>query len=408
MTAPQDLRAKLANSSLDLLPNLELMQSLLAVGLVLVSTCNRIELYVETTSISSLFDWLGRHLELDQQTLQRHIYVHTDVGVARHLMRVVSGLDSMVLGEVEIAGQLKRAYQLALEHGGVSKVLSRVFESAFAVAKKVRTQTSIGVNPISVVYLAVRLAERVFANLADQTVLLIGAGNTAQLALKHLYAAGVRRFLIANRTQARALTIGRDVPTDATVEVLALGEVPQVLVRTDMVVAATAAPLPIVGKGMVEQALKARKYRAMFMIDLSVPRNIEPQVHQLADVYLYGIDDLQNLATEHIKKRSDAVPPAQNIINTAVDDFAVWLDSQSSINTIQAFRHKCELQRDVVLAEALRQLKHGKEPQVVLEWLARTLLNRLIHEPTVQLRRASATKNVEILKVFSSLLALES
>jgi glutamyl-tRNA reductase len=389
-TAAIEVREKLASGSHAwLATSAEIMHSAHVSGIVWLSTCNRTEIYVETTSWRALMVWLSRRLQLDINVLKKYTYVHFDLDAARHLMQVASGLDSMVLGEVEIFGQLKAAYQQALKHGQVTKHLGKLFESAFSVAKKVRTQTEIGMNPISVAYLAVRLAERIFTSINEQVVLLIGAGDTAQLMLKHLHGAGVRHFIIANRTLTNSQVLARTVADTALVEIIELGMVPDILARADIVVTTTAAPLPIVGKGMVERAIKARKYRAMFMIDLAVPRNIEPQVQQISDVYLYGIDDLQNIAEEHQKSRAIAVPQADLIIAAAVKNFKLWLDCQHTVPTIQAFRQSCELQRDRTLQEALRQLESGKDAKEVLQRFAHVLLNRLLHEPTVQLRNAN-------------------
>jgi len=301
------------------------------------------------------------------------------------------------LGEAEIVGQLKFSYQLALQQGYVSKSLSRLFQSTFSVAKKVRTRTNIGVNPISVAYLAVRLAERIFAHISEQTVLIIGAGDTARLLLKHLCSAGVKRFFIANRTIERSQDMLRDVAVDCAVELIDLSLVPDYLPRADIVVTATAAPLPIVGKGMVEQAIKARKHRPIFMIDLSVPRNIELQVRDISDVYLYGIDDLQTIAAEHKRFRFNAAKQADLIIDAEADKFMSWLQGQHEISTIQAFRQNCEAQRDQSLNEALRQLQLGKDAEQVVHRLAHVMLNRILHQPTVQMREASTKGDAEFL-----------
>lgn len=389
-TASIEVREKLVSGKDTwLATSAEIMHSAHAGGIVWLSTCNRTEIYVETTSWRTLMVWLSRRLQLDINVLKKYTYVHFDLDAARHLMQVASGLDSMVLGEVEIFGQLKTAYQQALKHGHVTKRLGKLFESAFSVAKKVRTQTEIGMNPISVAYLAVRLAERIFTRINEQVVLLIGAGDTAHLMLKHLHSSGVRHFIIANRTLANSQILARTVADTALVEIIELGMVPDILSRADIVVTTTAAPLPIVGKGMVEKAIKARKYKAMFMIDLAVPRNIEPQVQQISDVYLYGVDDLQNIAAEHQRSRAIAVPQADLIIASAVKKFMLWLDCQHTVPTIQAFRQSCELQRDRSLNEALRQLESGKDAKEVLQRFAHVLLNRLLHEPTVQLRNAN-------------------
>jgi glutamyl-tRNA reductase len=399
-TATVDVREKLALND-------EITHSACVSGVVLLSTCNRTEIYVETSSWRSLLTLLSKNLRLDINAFKKYTYVHFDIEAVIHLMQVASGLDSMVLGEVEIFGQLKAAYQLAQRQGCVTPSLGRLFEHAFSAAKKVRTQTEIGMNPISVAYLAVRLAERIFTRISDQTVLLIGAGDTALLILKHLNSAGVTRFIIANRTLAHSQSLARAVSSSASVELIELGMVPEFLSRADVVIAATGAPLPIVGKGMVEGAIKARKYKSMFMIDLSVPRNIEPQVQQIPDVYLYGIDDLQNIAAEHRRSRATAIPQADMIIASEAKKFMAWLQSRDSINTIKAFRSRCEERRDQALLEALRQLDNGFEPKEVLQRFAHVLLNRLIHEPTVQLRRASVAGNLDLLTTVHELLTAE-
>lgn len=403
-TAGVALREKLSfGKDLLLATHAEIMHAARVKGVVVVSTCNRTELYVETNSLQVLLAWFAARLELDLPELKKYIYVHSDLDAIRHLMGVASGLDSMVLGEVEILGQLKVAYKLALEQGCVSKSLGKLFESAFSVAKKVRSQTEIGVNPISVAYLAVRLAQRIFTSIADQVVLLIGAGDTARLMIKHLAGAGVTRFIIANRTLANSQSIVHECGVNASVELIELDLIPDTLVRADIIVTTTSAPLPIVGKGMVERAIKARKFRAMFMIDLSIPRNIEPQVQEIADVYLYGIDDLQSIAAEHQRTRHTAVPQAEIIITQEMQKFLAWLDSQQSITTIQAFRTRCEQHRDAALFEALQHLENGKDPKEVMQRFAHVLLNKLLHEPTVQLRKAGIAGNSELLSVMRDL-----
>lgn len=397
-TAAVGVREKLAlNQELWLATSYEIMHSACVRGAVLLSTCNRTEIYVETDSWRALLSWLSRRLKVDIKELKKYAYLHFDFDAVVHLMQVASGLDSMVLGEVEIFGQLKTAYQLAQQLGHVTPNLGRLFENAFSVAKKVRTETEIGMNPISVAYLAVRLAARIFTRISDQVVLVIGAGDTAHLMLKHLLGAGVTRFIIANRTMARSQALAQSLSDSASIEIVELWMVPTVLARADIVVAATAAPLPIVGKGMVEVAIKARKYRSMFMIDLAVPRNIEPQVQQIPDVYLYGVDDLQTMAAEHRRSRSTAVPQADLIIAAEAKKFMDWLQCQHSITTIKEFRSRCELRRDQALQEALRQLNGGKDAKEVLQRFAHVLLNRLMHEPTVQLRKASVAGKTDLL-----------
>lgn len=397
-TAYVAMREKLAGGlDLVLATNAEIMHAARIKGVVVISTCNRTELYVEADAPNELLKWFADRLAVDIHELKKYTYMYSDFDAIRHLMRLACGLDSMVLGEVEILGQLKAAYKTALQQGTVTKTLGRLFESAFAVAKQVRSETEIGLNPISVAYLAVRLAQRIFTDIAAQTVLIIGAGDTARLMLRHLAGAGVKRFMIANRTLANSQALVQECGSGIAVDLLELNMIPDALARADIVVTTTSSPLPIVGKGMVERAIKARKYKSMFMIDLAVPRNIEPQVQQISDVYLYGIDDLQSIAEEHQRTRHTAVPQAEMIITREMQKFIAWLDSRQSISTIQAFRQRCELRRDEALLEAMQQLEGGRDPKQVLEKFAHVLLNKLLHEPTVQLRRAGVAGNNELL-----------
>jgi len=409
-TASLGLRERLAiNTNLMIETIEEIMHSAHVNAAVLVSTCNRTEIYLEASSLRSVVRWLKRRRKMRASELREYSYLHFDLDAVRHLMQVACGLDSMVLGEVEILGQLKFSYQLALQHGYVSKSLGRLFQCAFSVAKKVRTQTDIGLNPVSVAYLAVRLAERIFAHINEQNVLIIGAGDTAILLLKHLCGAGVKSFYIANRTVERSQEmLGLvSLAADSQVELIDLSRVPEYLPRADIVIAATAAPLPIVGKGMVEQAIKIRKHRSMFMIDISVPRNIELQVREISDVYLYGIDDLQNIAAEHKRYRNDAAEQAKIIVDTEAEKFMRWLQGLHATSTIQAFRQLCESQRDQALKEALRHLQAGKDTQDVLHRLAHVMLNRLIHQPMVQMREASTKGDAEFLKIVRTLFNID-
>jgi glutamyl-tRNA reductase len=398
-TASQDQREQLSfDADLVVETIAEIMHSAHVNAAVLVSTCNRTEIYLEADSLAGVLRWLQHERKLKTIDFRTNTYLYMDLKAVQHLMRVASGLDSMVLGEVEILGQLKNAYQLAAQHGFVNRNLSRWFQSSFAVAKKVRSQTDIGLNPVSVAYLAVRLAERIFAKIADQTVLLIGAGDTACLVAKHLASSGVKHFVFANRTLDRAESLAQELGLDKShYEIIALSKIPEYLPRADIVVAATTAPLPIVGKGMVERAVKIRKHKAMFMIDLAVPRDIETEVRDIADVYLYGIDDLQNIAAEHQRCRVSAAQQADLIILREADRFMQWLETQHVSSTIQAFREQCAQQRDRALQEALRQLDAGKDPRLVLQHFGHVLLNRIIHEPTVQIRNSANVAEREAL-----------
>lgn len=404
-TAAVSLREKLAIGHDLLIETLaKIMHSAHIASVVLVSTCNRTEVYLEADSLRAVLSWISRQYNVSLRDLKAHTYLYFDQDAVKHLMRVASGLDSMVVGEAEILGQLKAAYKLSSKHGYVSKSLGRLFQQTFSVAKKVRTQTAIGVNPVSVAYLAVRLAARIFAHIGEQTVLVIGAGDTVRLLLKYLRSAGVKKFIIANRTIARSHTLVNDLQLNTDgLELVELGMVPERLALADIVITATSSPLPIVGKGMVEQAIKLRKHRPMFMIDIAVPRDIEPQVGDIADVYLYGIDDLQAIAIEHQRGRHSATLQADLIIDVEVERFMHCLASQSTIDTIQAFRQSCAEQRDQALIEALRQLDSGKDAKEVLQKFAHVLVNRWLHQPTIQIREASMAGNAEFLSVVRKL-----
>lgn len=408
-TAAVDLRERLAlNQELVVETIDQIMHSAHINAAVWVTTCNRTEIYLEASSVASVLRWLQRQHRFRVDDLRLNSYLYMDLDAVQHLMQVASGLDSMVLGEVEILGQLKAAYQLALRCGFVSKSMSRLFQTSFAVAKKVRTQTDIGLNPVSVAYLAVRLAERIFANISEQTVLLLGAGDTTRLVAQHLASAGVKRFVLSNRTVERAKALAQEVGLSVNFEVIDLSALPDYLPRIDIVVAATASELPIIGKGMVERAMKARKHKAMFMIDLAVPRDIEVQVREIADVYLYGIDDLQDIAAEHKRCRSTAALEAQVIVANEAEKFMHWLEGQHVASTIHAFRVQCAAIRDKSLNEALRQLEAGKDPKEVMQRMAHVMLNRIIHEPTVQIREAATEGgSVEMLALVRKLFSLE-
>lgn len=407
-TAPLGLREQFAFAGQQLIDTMQtIVKSHGVRGAVLLSTCNRTELYLEAVSLQGVHDWLWQQRGLRLQDLGQYAYFFKNRQAVRHLMQVACGLDSMVLGEVEILGQLKEAYAVATKAGFLSKTLDKLLQSVFATAKKVRTQTEISLNPVSVAYLAVRLAQRIFARISDKKVLIIGAGATAKLLARHLCSAGVQEFTIANRTLAKSQGLAADIAADRLVNYLELFMVPDHLAQVDIVITATAAPLPIVGKGMVERAMKQRKQRSMFMIDLSVPRNIEAQVAEIANVYLYSIDDLQGIAAEHRKIRYNAAHQAELIIAEELDNFMCWLQAQDAVGTIQAFRELCIKQRDQALQIALRQLEAGKDPQQVLQKFAHSLVNKVIHQPTKQMRSASMAGDVELLAVVRRLFKIE-
>ncbi|QBM17932.1 glutamyl-tRNA reductase [Marinobacter sp. JH2] len=371
----------------------------------ILSTCNRTELYLagDDDCAPALLRWLAGFHELDAADLENVIYVHRDSDAVRHMMRVAAGLDSMVLGEPQILGQLKDAYALAREHNATGAFLSRLFEHTFSVAKRVRTETAIGENPVSVAYASVSMAHQIFADMSRNKALLIGAGKTIELVSRHLADAGVRDFLVANRTLERAQALAEIHGGKGIV----LSEIPDYLADVDIVISSTASPLPILGKGAVERALKKRKHRPYFMVDIAVPRDIEPEVGGLADVYLYTVDDLRQVIEENVRSREGAAREAENLIASGVQDFLDQLRALDAVSTLKVFRSRAESLRDAETEKALRALRNGTDPETALRSLARGLTNKLLHQPSTQVRKAMAEGRTEVADFLRELYQLE-
>ncbi|MFP4262849.1 MAG: glutamyl-tRNA reductase [Halomonas sp.] len=367
-----------------------------------LSTCNRTELYcvTEPEGEAAILRWLGRFHGLPVDDLSKCAYHYLDHDAARHLMRVAVGLDSMVLGEPQILGQLKDAYQASREARGLGKELECLFQHTFAVAKQVRTETGIGRNPVSVAYAAVSMASRIFEDFGRARALLIGAGETIELVARHLVEAGVRQLTVANRTRER----GEQLAAPLGGRAITLDAIPDALVEADIVISSTAAPLPILGKGMVERALKKRRHRPIFMVDIAVPRDIEPEVGQLADIFLYTVDDLQEVIAENRRHRQVAADQAESLIEHGV---GAWLHDRrirSGSELIHDFRARAETLRDHSLEQALARLGRGEEPEAVVRRLAHQLTNRLLHGPTVALREAASAERHDLLRAAGDLL----
>jgi glutamyl-tRNA reductase len=371
----------------------------------ILSTCNRTELYCggSPAGDQSLIEWIAAQQRLKPEEFQPFLYLHDDSATIRHMFRVACGLDSMILGEPQILGQMKSAYQTASEAGTLGKTLGKLFQHTFTAAKKVRTDTAIGTSPVSVAFAAVRLAKRIFDDLRRQTAILIGAGETIELTARHLAENAIGELIIANRTYDRAHTLAQQFNGFA----ISLQELPKHLARADIVVSSTASQLPILGKGSVESALKARKHKPMFMVDLAVPRDIEPEVEQLRDVYLYTVDDLRNTVEENLRSRQEAAKQAEEIIDTEVDHFLGWLRSQNATTTICDFRAQAERIRDEALEKALIALKSGKPPEEALNQLANQLTNRLLHTPSAQLKLAGIFERHEVIAAARELFQLK-
>lgn len=361
----------------------------------ILSTCNRTEFYYQTDNDdqSVLVNWIADTKNIEANEFFPYLYSYKDSQSIRHMFRVACGLDSMILGEPQILGQMKSAYHAANQAGTLGRNLSKLFQHTFAAAKKVRTDTAIGSSPVSVAFAAVQLAQQIFEKLSEQTALLIGAGETIELTARHLYQHRIGRIIIANRTYDKAHALASQFNGYA----ISLSEIPNHLSEADIVVSSTASQLPILGKGRVESAIKKRKHKPMLMIDLAIPRDIEAEVKQLSDVYLYTVDDLQNTVNQNMDSRRRAAEQAEEIIDTQVEHFLIWLRSQGAQETIRDYRNLAQITRDEVLEKALAQLNNGAPPAEVIQRLAHTLTNKLIHTPCVQLREAGANERHDLI-----------
>jgi glutamyl-tRNA reductase len=371
----------------------------------ILSTCNRSELYLELDEAraEAILAWLAEYHGLSLDELRACAYIHQDDQAVRHMMRVACGLDSMILGEPQILGQMKDAYATAREAGTLGPLLGRLFQATFSTAKTVRTDTRIGENPVSVAFAAVSLAKQIFSDLPRSQALLIGAGETITLVARHLHEQGIRRIVVANRTLERASVLAEEVGGQAVL----LADIPEQLVNSDIVISSTASPLPILGKGAVERALKKRKHRPVFMVDIAVPRDIEPEVGELDDVYLYTVDDLHEVIAENLRNRQDAARAAEELVVAGVGEFMERLRERDSVDLLRAYRQRAEQLRDEETAKALRQLGNGTPAEEVLAQLARGLTNKLLHAPSVQLKKFSAAGRHDALAVAQELLDLD-
>jgi len=370
----------------------------------ILSTCNRTEVYcgLKDENGRQVVEWLGDYHKLRTVDLQPYLYRYTNQRAVRHILRVASGLDSLVLGEPQILGQIKAAYQVANSAGALGVRLERLFQHTFSVAKQVRTDTRIGASPVSVAFAAVGLARQIFADLPHCAALLIGAGDTIELVARHLHESGVGRLIVANRTLERAHALAASFSGYA----IALDEIPAHLGEADIVIASTASPDPLLGATLVRQCLKQRRHRPMFMVDLAVPRDIDPAVAELDDVYLYTVDDLKDIIQDNLRSRQAAAQQAEEIIDTQVEHFMAWLRTQGSVASIRALRRQAEATRDEAMDRARRQLALGKDPTTVLEMLAHTLTNKFLHVPCTGLREAAAEGDAAMLNLIKTLYRL--
>lgn len=374
----------------------------------ILSTCNRTEVYCSLATgatVAPLSDWLARHHGLTSEYLNAHLYQHPQQAAIRHMFRVASGLDSMVLGEPQILGQMKQAARLADEAGTLGTTLGKLFQRSFAVAKEVRSTTAIGANIVSMAAAAVHLSGRIFDQRAGLTILFIGAGEMIELCLAHFAAQGPKRITIANRTAAHAAALASRF-SHHNIDTIALTEVDARLADYDIVVSCTASPLPILGLGMVERALKIRRHRPMVMVDLAVPRDIETEVSALDDIFLYTLDDLGQLVDSGLEARQDAVLDAEKIVNAGVEGFEQWLQARNNVPTIRVLREKAEHTRVQAVDAAMKQLAKGDDPAQVLELLSQGLTNKLLHGPTQALNSATGDEHANIAALIAQIYRL--
>ena len=390
-TAPVSIRERISFNPDKLSIALqELMQSVHCKEAAILSTCNRTELYlVQDGNIlltqESVLRWLEQYHNVPASILTPSLYWHSDQFAVNHIMRVACGLDSLVLGEPQILGQMKQAYSQAKAAGSMAMIMERLFQRAFGVAKQVRTETDIGTSAVSVAFAAVNLAKHIFAKLEQANVLLVGAGETIELVAKHLYENKVGNITVANRTISRAQLMGKRIGAKS----ITLAQIPEAMVDADIVITSTGSTLPLIGKVMVEHALSKRKHRPVFMVDLAIPRDVEEQVSDLDDVFLYTVDDLQSIIAKNMENRRQAAVEAESIVSSQSVGFMSWLRGLNTQDTVISYRNQCIVERDLLLEKALQQLGANKSAESVVAELATKLTNKFMHAPTSAIQTAA-------------------
>jgi len=405
-TAPVDVRERLTFGPDIIVAALRSAQEKEGLDeVVILSTCNRTEMYCTSThhSEADICRWMSEFHGLDPAVVNPSLYAHKNEHAVQHLLGVASGLDSLVLGEPQILGQVKSAYQTARDSGTTGKLLERLFQHTFSAAKQIRTDTAIGSSPVSVAFAAVTLAKQIFSDTSTQTALLIGAGETIELTARHLTRQGIAKIIVANRTLEKAHELASQFDGYA----ISLTELPSHLAEADIVISSTASPIPILGKGTVESALRQRKHKPVFMVDIAVPRDIEPEIGKLEDIYLYTVDDLQEVIQDNLRSRQEAAEQAVEIVRHQTHEFMTWLRSLDAVNMIQVYRKQAESMRDEVLDRARRLVENGKTTDEALNFLANTLTNKLLHQPSSQLREACSNGDTDILEAANTLFQLD-
>jgi glutamyl-tRNA reductase len=399
-TAPLDVRERVAFSP-DVLGNAlrDLLSRPKVKEAAILSTCNRTELYVHGPEPQPVVQWLEEFHRVPKESLSPYIYTLPREKAVTHAFRVASGLDSMVLGEPQILGQMKQAVRHAESAGTLGLVLNRLFQRTFAVAKDVRTHTDIGSASISMAAASVKLAERIFPSIGQQRLLFIGAGEMIDLTATHFAARHPKSITIANRTLER----GKALAARFAAEAITLNEMPDRLPEFDIIVTCTASTLPILGKGLLERVVKARRHAPIFVVDLAVPRDVEPEATELDDVFLYSIDDLSNIVKDNLQIRKEAVAQAEEMIAAQAQSFLRWLEGRAVVPTITALHGHHEQLRAGELERARKLLANGTPPEQVLEALARGLTNKFLHAPTQALNQAGDAERAELVAMFEKI-----
>jgi glutamyl-tRNA reductase len=370
----------------------------------ILSTCNRTELYCSTDDPQKALDWLSQYHHLEKDAIAPYIYTLPNDEAVKHAFRVASGLDSMVLGEPQILGQFKQSVKIAQDAGTLGTLLHKLFQRTFEVAKEVRTNTDIGANSISMAAAAVKLAQRIFGDISEQKVLFIGAGEMIELCADHFAAQKPKSMTIANRTIERGSNLAQKINGHA----ILLNDLPAHFADFDIVVTSTASQLPIIGLGMVETAIKTRRHRPIFMVDLAVPRDIEPEVAELDDVFLYTVDDLSQVVSDGIENRQLAAVEAETIVANRVEHFMQWFKKRDAVPTIKALRDQVEAMRKAEIEKALKQLQKGESAEKTLEALSIALTNKFLHAPSHALNQSHGEEHAKLEDTLKQLYQIKS
>jgi len=401
-TASLEIREKIAITRLDYAERVnDLFQLDDVEEVVVVSTCNRTEIYSvgKKNSGDQVRQWLQTKGGLSDAEMDKHCYVQEREQAVHHLFRVAGGLESLVLGESQIVGQLKDSWQMSINAGGAGKVLDRLFQHAFATGKRIRSKTRIGEHPVSVAYTTVMLAKQIFGDLTSKTVILVGAGEMVELCGQHLQDKGLKSLIIANRSIERANELAEKFGALAT----SLTNLPEILHKADILISSTASLEPVIQASSVKAALKQRRNQPMFLVDIAVPRDIHPDVGKLGNVYLYTIDHLQKVVDENLSKRYEAAEAASSDVDESVDEFMRWLNSARATVYLQNLHKHARMNGDELVEKALRKIRAGKDPEKVVKQLAHTLTKRILHLPSTRLRQAAEEQDDDLLKVANRL-----